>query len=216
MTPLYWPVEEPARNRWCFIYPGTSASERRLWPEPEPPFVVADLSHGGRPERAPAGSPRLEVHVTAAGSGRSLLLLRLLHDDGLGREEQTSDGGRILNRRARHLRRVDDPGLEHVDVIARRSVQAVTCVQTTHLLDHHAALEAGVDGDLLERLLERTAHDARACGLVARQLELLEGVLAGLEQGDAATGDHTLLDGGLGVPHSVLDAVLALLQLDLG
>jgi hypothetical protein len=32
----------------------------------------------------------------------------------------------------------------------------------------------------------------------------------------ATTGDDALLDGGLGVAHGVLDAVLALLELDLG
>src|SRR5579859_6584290 len=159
---------------------------------------------------------RLEVHVTAAGSGRSLVLLRLLHDDRLGGEEQPRDGGRVLQRRAGHLRRVNDPRLEHVDVLTRLRVQAVTGAEAAHLLRHHAALKAGVDGDLLERLLERAAHDGRAGRLVPGQVELLERVLAGLQQGDAAAGDHALLDSGLGVAHRVLDAVLALLQLDLG
>src|ERR1700685_3857042 len=60
------------------------------------------------------------------------------------------------------------------------------------------------------------APHMRALGLVPRQLELLERELARLEQGHAATGDDTLLDRGLGVAHRVLDAVLALLALDLG
>jgi hypothetical protein len=40
--------------------------------------------------------------------------------------------------------------------------------------------------------------------------------LAGLDEGDATTGDDALLDGGLRVADGVLDAVLALLELDLG
>ena len=56
----------------------------------------------------------------------------------------------------------------------------------------------------------------RARRLVAGQLELLEGGLAGLEQGDATTGDDALFDGRLRVANGVLDAVLALLELDLG
>ena len=40
--------------------------------------------------------------------------------------------------------------------------------------------------------------------------------LGGLDQRDAATGDDALLDGRLGVADGVLDAVLALLELDLG
>ena len=48
------------------------------------------------------------------------------------------------------------------------------------------------------------------------ELELLERGLGGLEQRDATTGDDALLDGRLGVADGVLDAVLALLELDLG
>src|ERR1022692_3618326 len=206
--------------------PWTRKAAPAKWPGPPSwvPHRVAvrhsgvdrDLSHPLTTGDEPAACRRLEVHVTATGSGRGLLLLRLLDDDGLGREEQRRDGGRVLQGRARHLRRVDDPRLEHVDVLTRRRVQAVACREVAHLLGHHAALKAGVDRDHLERLLERTAHDLRAGRLVASQFELLEGDLARLQQGDAATGDHTLLDGGLGVAHRVLDAVLALLQLDLG
>src|SRR5712691_1768963 len=158
----------------------------------------------------------LEVHVTAARSGRSLLLLRLLGDDCLGGKEQRRDRRSVLQCRTRDLSRVENAGLEHVDVLAARGVESETSVKVAHLLGHHAALKASVDSDLLERLLQRAAHDVRTGCLVARKLKLLEGVLAGLEQRDAATGDDTLLDGGLGVAHRVLDAVLALLQLDLG
>src|SRR5207237_2674005 len=52
--------------------------------------------------------------------------------------------------------------------------------------------------------------------LVADQVQLVERGLAGLNQRDATTGDDALLDGRLRVANGVLDAVLALLQLDLG
>src|SRR5690606_40209443 len=83
-------------------------------------------------------------------------------------------------------------------------------------LCHDAALEAGVDGDLLERGVDRDADDVRTGRLVTLQLEAVEGVLGGLDEGDATTGDDALLLGGLGVADGVLDAVLALLELDLG
>ena len=44
----------------------------------------------------------------------------------------------------------------------------------------------------------------------------LEGGLAGLDERDATTGDDALFDGCLRVANGVLDAVLALLELDLG
>src|SRR5262249_2529123 len=112
--------------------------------------------------------------------------------------------------------RVDDAGLEHVDVVAAGGVQPVTRLEVAHLLDHDAALEARVDGDLPQRRVERHLDDVHAGLLVTRELELVERGLAGLHQRDATTGDDALLDGRLRVAHRVLDAVLALLQLDLG
>ena len=84
------------------------------------------------------------------------------------------------------------------------------------LLRHDATLETGVDRDLLERSGGCDANDVRTGGLVTLELELLERGLGRLEQGHATTGDDPLLDGSLGVAHGVLDAVLALLELDLG
>src|SRR3984885_4261330 len=159
----------------------------------------------------------LEVHVPAAAWGsRRSGLLRLLRDDRLGGEEQRRDRRRVLQRRAGDLGRVDDPGLEHVDVGAVGRVQALAGREGLHLLDHNAALKAGVDRDLLQRRLDGHAHDVRAGRLVAHQVQLVEGSASGLQQRDAAAGHDTLLDRGLGVAHRVLDAVLALLELDLG
>src|SRR5215472_2179031 len=110
----------------------------------------------------------LEVHVTAAGGGRCLLLLRLLGDHCLSGEEETGDGSGVLQRGTGDLSRVDDPRLEHVDVLAGRGVEAVPSGERLHLLGHHAALEAGVDRDLLDRLLDRPAHDGGTGRLVAR------------------------------------------------
>src|SRR5690606_13320705 len=73
-----------------------------------------------------------------------------------------------------------------------------------------------VEGDLLQRGLDRDADDVRTGRLVAVQLEGVERLRAGLDEGDTTTGDDALLDGGLRVADGVLDAVLALLELDLG
>src|SRR4051812_16610116 len=160
-----------------------------------------------------------EVHAAhAAGrvAGRSSVLLRLVGDDRLGGEEQRRDGRGVLQRRAGDLGRVDDPGLDQVLVLARGGVQTLARGEVADLLRHDAALEAGVDRDLLERGLQRDLDDVRAGGLVAVQAETLEQAGTGLQQGDAATGDDALLDGRLRVADGVLDAVLALLELDLG
>ena len=79
------------------------------------------------------------------------------------------------------------------------------------------AFEAGVDGDPLERLVERLGHDAGTGGLVAVEGlgELLDRGPAA-DESDAAPGHDAFLDGGPGGRQGVLDAVLLLLELDLG
>src|SRR3954449_7689657 len=195
-------------------------TRRRLTPAPKTPTGAARRS--GPPLSGSAGTtrwPGSEVHAAhaavAAGHGRSGLL-RLVGDDGLGGEEERRDGGGVLQRRAGDLGRVDDAGLDQVDVLTGRGVQTETDLGVAHLLRHDAALEAGVDGDLLQRRLERDAHDVGTGRLVAGQVQLLECDSGGLRESDATTGDDALLDGRLGVAHRVLDAVLALLELHLG
>ncbi len=92
----------------------------------------------------------------------------------------------------------------------------MTLGQALDLLHHDAAFEAGVDGDLLERGLQRDPHDLRASGLVAFEVQLLERLVAGLQKSHAATGDDALFNRRLGGANGVLNAVLALLELDLG
>src|SRR5690606_23279013 len=79
-----------------------------------------------------------------------------------------------------------------------------------------ARLEACVERDLLERRVDRDLDDVRPGRLVAVQRELLERRLARLDEGHATTGDDALFAGRLRVADGVLDAVLALLELDLG
>ena len=68
----------------------------------------------------------------------------------------------------------------------------------------------------LSGALSATRDDVRAGRLVAGQVELVERGLCGVGQRHAAAGQQALLDGRLRVAHGVLDAVLALLELDLG
>jgi hypothetical protein len=70
------------------------------------------------------------VHAAAArGMRRSrILLLRQLGDHALGREQQPGDRGRVLQRRAGDLGRVDDAGLDEVLVLVGRDVVAVVAL----------------------------------------------------------------------------------------
>src|ERR671912_188109 len=88
---------------------------------------------------------------------------------------------------------------------------------TASVVRNSAAIEAGVLGDLLERGGQRPGDDPRTGGFVS--LELLGDTLDRRQrahQGDATAGHDALFDRGLGGRHRVLDAVLLLLELDLG
>src|SRR5450631_4220900 len=159
------------------------------------------------------GSEAHATHLIAARGSRSGLL-GLVSDDDLGGEEQRGDGRGVLQRRAGDLSRVDDALGDQVDVLAVGRVQTPARGQVADLLGHHPTLHATVDGDLLERSLGSDANNVRTRGFVALKGELDEGSVGRLYQGHATTGDDALLDGSLRIADSVLDAVLALLELD--
>ena len=175
-------------------------------------------SPGAPRGRRPGAGTRTRSRPCLRRAWPGLILLGLVDDDRLGREEQRGDRSRVLQGGAGHLGGVDDTGREEVLVLAGVGVQALGgLLQVPHLLDHDAALEAGVHRDLLERLLDGPGHHAAPGGLVA--LELLgavEDLGLGAQQRHATAGHDTLFDGGLRRGHGVLDAVLLLLELDLG
>ena len=109
------------------------------------------------------------------------------------------------------------PAFDQVLVVAGGGVVAAVAGQVAHLLDDDAALFAGVDGDLLERLLQgRATMRAPVASSPTRLPAQLSTAGLGPQQGDATAGDDALLDGRLRRRHGVLDAVLLLLELHLG
>ena len=84
------------------------------------------------------------------------LLLRQFGDHRLGGDQQTGDRGRVLQRGAHDLRRVDDAGLDHVDILLGLGVEAVGLrLVLDDLADHDRAFDARVLDDLADRRLER-------------------------------------------------------------
>src|SRR5664280_2827348 len=158
-----------------------------------------------------------EAHAThlVATRGRRSGLFGLVGDDNLSSEEQRGDGRGVLQRRTRDLGGVDDALGDEVDILSVGRVETPAGRQVADLLGHDATLETTVDSDLFERSLGRDANDVRTRGLVALKRELDERSVGGLYQGHATTGDDALLDCSLRIADSVLDAVLALLELDL-
>src|SRR5215210_1301784 len=154
------------------------------------------------------------AHVRHSASGADRVLLRRLGDDGLGGEDVLRDRRRVLQRRARDHRRVDDARLHEVLVLARVDVQPVALGALADLIDDDRALEAGVVRELANRLLERAGHNRRARPLVAFAVELDR--VDRVQERDAAARDDALLEGCPRGLQRVLDAVLLLLHLRLG
>src|SRR6185312_11936474 len=92
----------------------------------------------------------------------------------------------------------------------------VRIVAVEQLARDHRTVMTGILRDLADRRVERLADDIDAAGLVViRAGEAFER-LGGIEQSGTATGDDALFDGCAGCVQRIVDAVLALLDLDLG
>src|ERR1017187_10162877 len=172
-----------------------------------------------------AGADGLEVHSAHAAAAHSAaarhtalrLLLRNLGDHRLGGDQEPGDRRRALDRTPHDLGRVDDALADEVAVLAGLRVEApVVLVLLQDLADNDRAVFAGIGRDLARRSLDRLADDVDAVLLVfVGDLHPLEG-LGGAQQRDAAARQDAFLDRGAGGMHRVIDAILALLHLDLG
>src|SRR6267378_3626530 len=171
------------------------------------------------PRLGQAGS---EIHAAHAATRRHAataagVLLRQFGHHGFGGDQQSRNRGCVLDRRPHDLGRVDDALGDQVDVFARLRVEAVgVLILLEDLADDDRAVLARVDRDLARRPGERLADDLDAGLLVVvRGLDALE-LLGGTEQGDAAARHDAFFNRRTGRMHRVVNAILALLDFDLG
>ena len=68
----------------------------------------------------------------------------------------------FCNARARHFHRVNDAGVDEVDVFFGHGVEADAFAAFAHAVDDNRAFQTGVDRDLAQRLFQRAAHDVDA------------------------------------------------------
>src|SRR5271165_1476154 len=187
----------------------------------------APLSRGPPYERAPRSELHHVVaaaaHAVHAAAGRIFLRLGFVGDQRLGREDQSADRSRILQRRTRHFERLDDAGLHHVDELAGHGVETLAGFRSLNPLHFDRTLEARILRDLAKRLFERAPDDvpsdalvvfARGAVLMSRhvRVESLERV----HERAAAAGNHALLHGRTSRRERVLDTVLLLFEFRFG
>mmetsp|Transcript_95080 Transcript_95080/g.268669 ORF Transcript_95080/g.268669 Transcript_95080/m.268669 type:complete len:292 (+) Transcript_95080:189-1064(+) len=156
---------------------------------------------------------RLLVRIERTLVGR---LRKLLRDDALRGRHQRGDRGRIGERRAHDLRRVDDALLDHIDVLASLRIEAqMPILLAKQRLHDDGALFAGVLRNLDARLAQGGPDSINADLLVqAIQLQILQ--LSGrIEERGAAAGDDALLERSLRGAERIVEPVLHLVDLHL-
>src|SRR5680860_599555 len=142
--------------------------------------------------------------------------LRLVHDQGLSREQHAGDGRGVYQRGAGHLHRVQNALGDEVAVLTGRRVVTLAEAGLADLGDDHVTVLATVLGDPAQGLVDGLGHDLHTHRLVAGQAEIVLERRHRVDEGRTATGDDALFDRGARSGHGVLDAVLLLLQLHLG
>src|SRR5882724_2770618 len=166
----------------------------------------------------------LEIHTTHAAHAAATrrhaaagVLLRHFGHHGFRGDQQRRDRGRVLDRHTHDLGRVDDALGDQVDIFAGLGVEAVgVLIPLEDLADDDGTVLARVDRDLAGWIRQRLTDDLDAGLLVvvlgAKPLE----VLGGTQQGDAAARHDAFFNRRTGRMHRVINAILALPDLDLG
>src|SRR5699024_11913597 len=122
----------------------------------------------------------------------------------------------VLECGAGDLNWVVDARSHEVDVLAVCSVEAVALWELGNLVSNNAWLEASVSSDLLQWSGQSLADDANAGCLVAGKLKIVVQDVISLQQRNATACNDALFNSCLSVTDSILNAVLALLELNLG
>ncbi len=155
------------------------------------------------------------IVVVVACCGLVFLFGNLGHER-VGGEQQRRHAGRVGQRRADHLCRIDHAGFHHIDVpLAIDIVPVRLALHPPHAIDDHGSIQAGVRSDVAQRIVEHVADDIDAELFVAFQLEAVE-CFFGADQRDAAAGHDTFLQGRPGGGLGIFQQGLPLLHLGLG
>ncbi len=97
----------------------------------------------------------------AVNSGGAFLIVDL-GDEDVGRQHQTGDAGRILQSRTGDLGRIDNTGLEHVNVLTAIGIIPNRCgffAALTNLVGNDRSVDARIGRQRANRFLEGTRDD---------------------------------------------------------
>src|SRR3989440_12887608 len=107
------------------------------------------------------------AHTThAGGHTTSGLLLRRIGNECIGRENHASNTGSILQSGARHLHRINNTCLEHIDILTAQSIEAIVMRASAYTSNRNGPITASINGDLPRGLLKSPAQDVETRRLV--------------------------------------------------
>src|SRR3974390_2556279 len=157
------------------------------------------------------------AHATARHSEGPIIFFRLFGDHSFRSDQKPGDRRCILQGSPNNLGRVNDALGDKVAVFATLGIKAeVVLILFKDPADDYGTVFARIDCNLASRPGECLAHDVDAVLLVVVfSLDALKH-LGRTQQSDTATRQDAFLDRGTGCMHRVIDAILALLHLDLG
>src|ERR1035437_3095158 len=181
-------------------------SGQKTRPELLPAAFVILIGRGAllRVLGAPAGPPCLLVsahaaHVTHAAAvtathRRGLFFFRRVGDETFGREQQSRDGRRVLQRRARDFLRVNHAGLYEVFVFAGGDVVTFVAFALLDFLHDERAFDSGIRGERTQRRFDGALDDVHADLLVVvRAFDSFDGRDAA-DQRHTAAGNNAFFD----------------------
>src|SRR5215213_1682953 len=184
--------------------------------------------YGGRTCRASVASSFLPLspaawlwrslhHIAHATPRHWRYLLLRLRDDYISDDDETGDGGRILERASRNHRRVDDACRNQILILAGESVEADRITLSSDPVYHNRGVGPSVLSDLADRLLKCSVDDPGAAALVAIEgaEEVAHGLLS-MQQRNPTARHDALFEGCPRRTQSIFDTVLLLLELCLG
>src|SRR3954452_1286413 len=167
----------------------------------------------------------LEVHAphaahsatTARRHTAGCVLLRQFGDHGFGSDQERRNRRCVLDCNTDDLRRVDDALRNQVDVFTGLGIKAVgVLILLEDLADDDGTVLARIDRDLAGRHRERLTYDIDAGLLVVILGAQALKMFGGAQQGDAAARYDAFFNSRTGRMHRIINAILALLDLNLG
>src|ERR1043166_2934348 len=163
----------------------------------------------------------LVIHAAAHAAravpgGSCLFLLRHLGDEAFGGQEQTGNRGRVLQRGAGDLFRINYAGFDQVFIFAGRNVVAVVAFAALDFLHDNRAFHAGVFRQGASGFFDGAPDDIDAdlFVMVADFHAFQNGQAA--NEGDTTARNNAFFDGRAGRVESVLAARFLFLHLGLG